>query len=415
MKINLASRSEEEFTRSRVKDPLRVFRNLDSNLHPFTNALEYSRALNAAKLKRMFAKPFISALEHRECVTCIAKNTSSDFLLTGSADGEIRLWDVSAKSYINKFVGHTKAIRGLSVTNTHDSFVSCSEDCTISIWKIPRFLSTTEQVLEEHPPISTFTGNHSLFGVDHHKTKPRFVTVGALVEVWEQSRSEPIQTYSWGADTISSVNINPVENEVLATSASDRSIALYDLRMSTPIRKIIMRTRTEAISWNPLEAFSFTTANRDSNLYTYDMRKMDSAICVHQDFVSSVMDIDYSPTGREFVAGSYDCSIRIFPYNKGHSREIYHTKRMHRVFSVSFSMDGEFVFSGSDDMNVRIWKTNASKQQGVLLHAEKIKHAYNTALIERYKNTHEVNKIDNKRYLPKKNMLYRKEKEDYGR
>ncbi len=25
-----------------------------------------------------------------------------------------------------------------------------------------------------------------------------------------------------------------------------------------------------------------------------------------QDFVSAVMDVDYSPTGREFVAGSYD-------------------------------------------------------------------------------------------------------------
>lgn len=42
------------------------------------------------------------------------------------------------------------------------------------------------------------------------------------------------------------------------------------------------------------------------------------------------MDIDFSPTGREFVTGSYDRSVRIFPYNGGHSREIYHTKRMQR-------------------------------------------------------------------------------------
>jgi hypothetical protein len=41
-----------------------------------------------------------------------------------------------------------------------------------------------------------------------------------------------------------------------------------------------------------------------------------------QDFVSAVMDVDYSPTGREFVAGSYDRSVRIFGYNAGHSREV---------------------------------------------------------------------------------------------
>jgi WD40 repeat protein len=41
-----------------------------------------------------------------------------------------------------------------------------------------------------------------------------------------------------------------------------------------------------------------------------------------QDFVSAVMDVDYSPTGREFVAGSYDRSVRIFGFNAGHSREV---------------------------------------------------------------------------------------------
>lgn len=49
-------------------------------------------------------------------------------------------------------------------------------------------------------------------------------------------------------------------------------------------------------------------ANEDCCLYTYDMRRLASASCVHQDFVSAVMDVDYSPTGREFVAGSYDRS-----------------------------------------------------------------------------------------------------------
>jgi hypothetical protein len=34
------------------------------------------------------------------------------------------------------------------------------------------------------------------------------------------------------------------------------------------------------------------------------------------------MDVDYSPTGREFVAGSYDRSVRIYGFNAGHSREV---------------------------------------------------------------------------------------------
>ena len=31
-----------------------------------------------------------------------------------------------------------------------------------------------------------------------------------------------------------------------------------------------------------MEAFNFTAASEDSNLYTYDMRKLTSAACVHK-------------------------------------------------------------------------------------------------------------------------------------
>ena len=91
-------------------------------------------------------------------------------------------------------------------------------------------------------------------------------------------------------------------------------------------------------------------------------RRFSIGSAVLQDFVSAVMDVDYSPTGREFVAGGYDRSVRIFPYNGGHSREVYHTKRMQRVFATRFSGDATYVFSGSDDMNVRVWKVRHSRQ-----------------------------------------------------
>ena len=43
--------------------------------------------------------------------------------------------------------------------------------------------------------------------------------------------------------------------------------------------------------------------------------------------------------GREIVSGSYDRTIRIFPYNVGRSRDIYHTKRMQKITQVLYSND----------------------------------------------------------------------------
>lgn len=58
------------------------------------------------------------------------------------------------------------------------------------------------------------------------------------------------------------------------------------------------------------------------SLYTFDMRALDTPVMVHLDHVSAVLDVDYSPTGKEFVSASFDKSIRIFPVDKSRSRYV---------------------------------------------------------------------------------------------
>lgn len=102
----------------------------------------------------------------------------------------------------------------------------------------------------------------------------------------------------------------------MGACASDRSIILYDIRLATPMRKVIMELSTNAIAWNPMEAPTFVAANEDYNLYAFDMRTLKRPINVHMDHVSAVTCVDFAPTGREFVSGSYDKTVRIFPIEK---------------------------------------------------------------------------------------------------
>ncbi|KAJ7957448.1 DDB1-and CUL4-associated factor 13 [Quillaja saponaria] len=125
----------------------------------------------------------------------------------------------------------------------------------------------------------------------------RMPFAGAQVDIWTHNRSHPVNSFEWGVDTVISVRFNPREPNLLASSANDRSITLYDLRMASPMRKMIMMTKTNSICWNPMEPMNFTAANEDCNCYSYDARKLDEAKCIHKDHVSAVMDIDYSPTG----------------------------------------------------------------------------------------------------------------------
>ena len=66
-------------------------RNTDPQQHPFEAAREYTRALNATKLERVFAKPFVGALDgHADGVNCLAKHPKQlSCILSGACDGEV--------------------------------------------------------------------------------------------------------------------------------------------------------------------------------------------------------------------------------------------------------------------------------------------------------------------------------------
>lgn len=167
------------------------------------------------------------------------------------------------------------------------------------------------------------------------------------------------------------------------------------------MRKFILPMNSNKVAWNPREPFNFVLANEDYNLYTFDMRNLEKALMVHKDHVSAVMDVAFSPTGREFVSGSYDRTLRIFPASSGRSRDVYHTKRMQRIFSVGFSADAQYVLSGSDDTNVRIWKAEASRKIGLSTGREERKELLNQAMMKRFKHMPEVQRITHDHKVPK--------------
>jgi WD repeat and SOF domain-containing protein 1 len=178
-------------------------------------------------------------------------------------------------------------------------------------------------------------------------------------------------------------------------------VILYDLRTSMPLHRTVLNFASNSISWNPMEAFNFAIGNEDHNTYIFDMRNMQRALQVLKGHVAAVMSVEFSPTGEELVTGSYDRSIRLWDRQKGHSRDIYHTKRMQRVFSVAWSPDNNYVLSGSDDGNVRLWRAKASARQGTKTFALQQKLQYDESLKERYKHMPEIRRIARHRHVPK--------------
>ena len=207
----------------------------------------------------MFAKPFVSNLDgHRDSISVISKHPKNlSTLISGSYDGEIRVWDIPQKQCVRNFVAHEGIIRGIECVPSGENFHTVSDDKTIKTW------NSYSQFGADEEPINTIISKTILLGISHHVSQPKFATCGEVCNLWEESRNEPIQTYQWGVDSLHDVNFNPIETNLLSTCASDRGIILYDIRDKGPIRKVVMKLRTNRLCWNPMEAFIFTTASED--------------------------------------------------------------------------------------------------------------------------------------------------------
>lgn len=323
-RVKPIARAEEAFTRERPCDVHREEVNLDPALHPLQRATEATRSLAAAKLSRLFAKPFLAALDaHADGVTRLARSPRDvGCLLSAAADGGVLLWDLPQRRVAATLRAHARAVRGLAYAPDGVGALSCGDDATVRLWRLPA-RGGGDGPTDSPPllaPAVTFVSRHALRDVDTHSRRPLFATAGAAVELWDTSRSEPLSRFAWGCDSVVAVQFNPTESDVFATCGSDRGVALFDVRSHTPLRKLVMLRRANRAAWNPREAFNFVVASEDSCLYSFDMRRLDAATCVHRDFVSAVTDVDWSPTGREFVAAGYDRSVRIFAHNGGHRR-----------------------------------------------------------------------------------------------
>lgn len=407
MKVKTILRSDESSSRERKGDIFVMRRNPATPsskngdvIHPLSQAREYTRAIMASKMDRLFAKPFVGALSgHVDGVYCMASKhpTNLRFLASGSADGTIRLWNLATQKTVwSGNHGPSSFVRGLSFFG-ENNLLSCGDDKTIRLWD----LNDEEKMPQQ------FQGKHPFTSIDYLQNTTIFSsTCDDKLELWDLERGSVVQNWSWGGDTISSSKFNQSEVSslgagLIASCSSDCTLMLHDNRTRETVQKMKMPMRGNKVSWNPQEPVYLAVASEDYSIPTFDIRFWDRAVNVMQGHVGAVLDVDWSPTGEELVSASYDKTIRIWRKGEGRSRDIYHTKRMQRLFTTTYSGDGKYILSGSDDGNVRLWKSEASEKLGPQNHRQKEAIEYSKALLKKYEKMPEVRRIANHRTLPK--------------
>ncbi|XP_020673217.1 guanine nucleotide-binding protein subunit beta-like protein, partial [Dendrobium catenatum] len=71
---------------------------------------------------------------HSHFVQDVVLSSDGQFALSGSWDGELRLWDLNTGATTRRFVGHNKDVLSVAFSVDNRQIVSASRDKTIKLW-----------------------------------------------------------------------------------------------------------------------------------------------------------------------------------------------------------------------------------------------------------------------------------------
>ncbi|NOK63454.1 MAG: hypothetical protein GFH25_541276n7 [Chloroflexi bacterium AL-N10] len=284
---------------------------------------------------------------HTAPIRATAWSPNGRWVLTGSDDTTVRVWDPTSGEQVGTFEGHTQPIRAIAWGPNSESVITGSADQTARIWHVST--KQTIHILQGHDGWVSAAAWHP---------DGQFVVTGsydATARIWDATSGTTIRTLRGHTEAIRSVAWSP-DGRSITTSGDDGSIRVWDAQDGT-----IQQTITDhpggvwSVAWSP-DGQQLVSGSTDGAVRVWDITTGD-LIQTLTGHVGWIWSVAWSPDGQHIVSGSFDGTARIWNVSNGSTA---HTLYGHTgtVWSVGWSPDGQQVITGSDDSRARIWETS---------------------------------------------------------
>ena len=243
---------------------------------------------------------------HTEPVYAVSLSPDGKYVLTGSFDKTLKLWDRATGKKIRTLdgpQGHQQLVLCAAFSPDGRKFASGGSDNTAKIWDTP--------ILDPLQPITHF-GSVTIFPSSFGKT---LLLERAGAETPAKNLPHP--------NLVDAVAFNPGGTQ-LATGGHDGMVRIWDVAKGQQIREIKAHA---------------TPA------------------------VSPVYCLAWTPDGKQLLSGSLDRTMKLWDANngsmlrefKGYKEKEFEKGHRDGVFCLAISPDGKLVASGSSDRSIKLW------------------------------------------------------------
>ena len=298
-------------------------------------------------------KPTLSG--HTRAVTSIVLTPDNRFIISGSRDTNIKIWNIETWSEEFTLTGHTDYVETVAVTPDGQTIVSGSFDNTVRIWSIV-------ERKEKH----IFIGHTSFIISVVVSADGRLIVSGSsdcTIKIWSMQELREEFTLAGHRSDVNSVSVTS-DSKYIVSGSGDTTIRIWSIlerREEYQFAGHTQAVRSIAVS---LDNKFIVSGSEDHTVKVWNLQERKEE-CTFVGHTREVWAVAVSPDCEFIVSGDVDSIIKI--WSAQHLKEEYTlTGQGYWVWSMAVSADSRFILTGCDGGVIRLWKIQKLRKDCII-------------------------------------------------
>ena len=291
---------------------------------------------------------------HTNFVRCLCSTSDGKFLISGSLDKTIRIWNWRQQvPYGSELEGHQDWVRCVCITHDDTRIVSGSNDETIRVWDIFNGFN-----------IMTITGHKAVIRTVCMSGDGTQIISGGQdrkIWLWDLDTGAAVRVIEGHDDWVTSVCAIP-HTSLIVSASSDRTVRIWNISASPLLTKYDSRVKS------PIHAVACVNNERrfisasDQYLTLWDERSISEIYSTHDDVNGKITCMYIVPESSIIITGSNKFFVTLWIL-ENNCFEILRKYSGHTDLINSIYCTKNEIISGSKDCSVRIWKNILNRNQ----------------------------------------------------